>query len=246
MDCQSFPEGCVGCCVNMLWSDKRIRQYLQKNTEFYEKYLPQTGQLSYWSMVCFYFRRGALLDGLLTVALLLPTFGISAVLWKRFLGSCPFAGYLDASGKRAGCLIHPARVGLPDARRHAFPMLPLIKCNRLLRCPALDNPESNWSMELLQASRICQGSLAFRSWRIKVSEAWNDFLRSMRLLPGMDSGAVLLEYVMIMTGVLFVLISGQTLLFDIQGSINGNLGALGEAFREFYRNLVAGLSMPIP
>ena len=79
-----------------------------------------------------------------------------------------------------------------------------------------------------------------------MSEAWNDFLRSMRLLPGMDSGAVLLEYVMIMTGVLFVLISGQTLLFDIQGSINGNLGALGEAFREFYRNLVAGLSMPIP
>lgn len=245
-DCQTFPEGCVGCCVNMHWDDSRIRGYLSRNTELAATFLPAGRPILYWRMVKFYYRRGGWLDMLLTALLVLPTAGLSALWWHRRIGSCPFAGYLDNSRKRAGCLIHPARVGLPDARRHAFPLLPLVKCNRQLRCPALDNPETNWSTELLQTSRIGQASLAVRSWRAKASEAWNDFLRSIRLLPRTDSGAVLMEYVVLLTGVVFVLITGQTLLFDIQGSINGNMGVLGEAFRQFYLNLISGISMPVP
>lgn len=83
------------------------------------------------------------------------------------MGSCCFAGYIDEESSRAGCLIHPERVGGQrrkgakaqkrnrgdDLRVHAFPLVPTLGCNRNLRCPMLDNDTADLPEDLVRISR---------------------------------------------------------------------------------------------
>jgi len=100
------------------------------------------GDLRLRDLVCIHLQRDGWADYLLALILVPLTLGLSAFLWKRVYGSCCFAGYLNKEEGRVGCLIHPLRVGGEvDLRKHAFPLVPTLNCNRELRCPQLDNPE---------------------------------------------------------------------------------------------------------
>lgn len=165
--CQTFPQGCVGCCVNRRWTDTRIRMYLARNTAQARARFA-SGRPGYWTLVRMHWWRGGFWDHLLMVWLVMPSFGLSALVWSRFFASCPFAGYLDERTGRVGCLIHPLRVGAPDPRRHAFPLIPTASCNRALRCPMLDHPNTDFTSDALRASRSGAESLrhpgARRRW----------------------------------------------------------------------------------
>ena len=157
--CQTFPQGCCGCCVNTRWEDERILSFLAANTAAAERNLP-AGRPGLLDLVRLHWARGGWLDHLLAFWLVMPTFGLSAWAWFRFLGSCRFAGFLDREGGRVGCLIHPLRVGEPDCRKHAFPLIPTLGCNRALRCAMLDDGRTNWSWGCIEASRKGRESLS--------------------------------------------------------------------------------------
>lgn len=59
-------------------------------------------------------------------------------------------------------------------------------------------------------------------------------------------GDVLLEYVLLMLLVIVPLVSGERLLFNPAGAHKGDLGAVGNAFRDLYTHLVMGISQPTP
>lgn len=143
ISCQDFKEGCCGCCINMGWSKERIERYMSVNTELVDRVLEKRdGKLRMRDLVCIHLRCGGLADYLLALIFVPLTFGLSALLWKSIFGSCCFAGYLNQEKGRVGCLIHPLRVGGDkDLRRHAFPLVPTLRCDRELRCPQLDDPQ---------------------------------------------------------------------------------------------------------
>jgi hypothetical protein len=151
--CQSFRQGCCGCCVNMRWSRNRVMRFLTRNTEAARSILPRGERPSLRDLVRWHHRRKGLWDHLLASALVMPTFGLSALMWKRFMGSCCFAGFIDESSGRMGCLIHPERVGLPDLRRHAFPLIPILGCDRSLICPMLQGKHLDLSLGGIEASQ---------------------------------------------------------------------------------------------
>ena len=160
MNCQTFKQGCCGCCVNMRWQPARIAAFLDANTWAAERIFRPGGKLRYRDLVRVHLARAGWRDHLLTLWLVPLTLGLSAWFWKRRYGSCCFAGYLNRSEERVGCLIHPLRVGgTGDLRKHAFPLIPTLGCDRALRCPMLDadgmTPESDW----LTASRAGAASL---------------------------------------------------------------------------------------
>lgn len=162
MECQSYRQGCCGCCVNMRWQPERIAGFLEANTRAAERRLRPAARPRLRDLVRLHLARGGWRDHLLAAWLVPLTLGLSAWLWKRRYGSCCFAGYLDRAAGRVGCLIHPARIGTPDMRRHAFPLIPTLGCNRALRCPMLDSggvpPDADW----LAASRAGAASLQRR------------------------------------------------------------------------------------
>ena len=149
-ECQSFRQGCCGCCVNMRWRPERVRRFIRGNTEAFARAIIRKNVANgvgapplrprFLDLVQIHWRRGGWRDHLLVTVLAPLTLGFTAWIWMRFYGSCCFAGYLDSESGRVGCLIHPAREGAPDLRRHAFPMIPVLGCNRALRCPMLDQP----------------------------------------------------------------------------------------------------------
>ncbi len=159
MDCQSFREGCCGCCVNMRWRPERVRAFVAANTEAAQRIFPNGRRPRYRDLVRLHLARGGLADHLLMGLLAPLTLGLAAWLWQRRYGSCPFAGYLDEGRQRVGCLIHPLRVGEPDLRRHAFPLVPTLGCNRRLRCPLLDAPAPHLDADWAAASRAGYASL---------------------------------------------------------------------------------------
>lgn len=148
--CQDFKEGCCGCCVNMNWSRERLELFLHDNTVAVDKMLAKrNGTLRLRDLVSVHLKRGGWADYLLAFILVPLTFGLSALLWKRVFGSCCFAGYLNEGEGRVGCLIHPLRVGgTVDLRKHAFPLVPTLNCDRELLCPQLQDAnaalESDW------------------------------------------------------------------------------------------------------
>jgi len=138
--CQDFKEGCCGCCVNMRWSEQRLGDFLSKNTEAVDQMITRRGKaLRVIDLVAVHLKRGGGRDFLLAFILVPFTFGLSALYWKRRYGSCCFAGWLDREKRRVGCLIHPARLGGADLRRHAFPLVPTLSCDREMRCLLLNN-----------------------------------------------------------------------------------------------------------
>ena len=159
MECQSYRQGCCGCCVNMRWSNEQIASFLDANTRAAEAFFHPGVRPRLSALVRMHLARGGWRDHLLAAWLVPLTLGLSAWFWKRRYGSCCFAGYLNRDEGRVGCLIHPARTGKPDLRRHAFPLIPTLGCNRALRCPMLDaggvSPEADW----LTASRAGAASL---------------------------------------------------------------------------------------
>jgi hypothetical protein len=162
IDCQSFREGCCGCCVNMRWRPERVLAYLEANTRAFRSLA--SPRPCFRELVRIHWSRRGWRDHLLVTVLAPLTFGLTAWLWMRLYGSCCFAGFLDGPGRRAGCLIHPERVGMPDLRRHAFPMIPVLGCNRALRCPMLDqNPAAPTDGDLITVSRA--GSQSLRKGR---------------------------------------------------------------------------------
>lgn len=142
--CQTFPQGCCGCCVNMRWRPERLRAFLAANTAAAARVFPDERPPSYRHLVRLHMLRGGAWDHLLLGLLAPLTLGLSVWLWARRFGSCRFAGYLDENG-RVGCLVHPARVGgRRDLRRHAFPLILLVSCNRQLFCSMLSRADWTW------------------------------------------------------------------------------------------------------
>ena len=160
MDCQTYRQGCCGCCVNMRWRPARIEAWLDANTRAAEALFPAGRRPGRRDLVRLHLARGGWRDHLLTLWLAPLTLGLSAWFWKRRYGSCCFAGWLDRAGGRVGCLIHPARVGAPDLRAHAFPLVPTLGCARELLCPMLRagevSPDAGW----LEVSRTGAASLS--------------------------------------------------------------------------------------
>jgi hypothetical protein len=162
ISCQDFKEGCCGCCVNMKWRRERLDLFLHDNTVAVDGMLAKRRKnVRLRDLVSVHLKRGGWADYLLAFILVPLTFGLSALLWKRVYGSCCFAGYLSEEAGRVGCLIHPLRLGgEADLRKHAFPLVPTLNCDRELRCPQLDNPgiplETGW----YEVSMAGAGSLA--------------------------------------------------------------------------------------
>jgi hypothetical protein len=121
----------------MRWRPERIRAFLEENTRAFNA-VSANRRPRFKDLVRLHWSRGGWRDHLLVTVLAPLTVGFTAWVWMRFYGSCCFAGYLDVASGRVGCLIHPARVGDPDLRRHAFPLVPILGCNRGLRCPMLE------------------------------------------------------------------------------------------------------------
>ena len=157
--CQSFSQGCCGCCVNMRWRPARVRAFLEANTIVFHEESPSL-RPGFWRLIRIHWRRGGWRDHLLVSILGPLTLGLTAWLWMRFYGSCCFAGTLDVTSGRVGCLIHPLQVGDPDLRRHAFPLVLVLGCNRQLRCSMLDSPTPD-----LSAGMIPTSLAGFRSLR---------------------------------------------------------------------------------
>jgi len=162
LHCQSFRQGCCGCCVNMRWPDRRVLRYLDANARTGERIAPGGRRPGFRDLVRWHWARGGAWDHLLLVWLVIPTFGLSALIWKRWFASCPFAGYIDRGAHRVGCLIHPRRVGTPDLRRHAFPLVPTAGCDRHLVCPMLRGGDCALDEEHLAVSRRGYASLRTR------------------------------------------------------------------------------------
>ncbi len=173
-ECQAFRQGCVGCCVNMRWKPARVLRYLEANTAAAEALFPARGRPGRRELSRLHRARGGWLDFVLAALLAGPTFGLSALLWRRYRGSCCFAGILDRASGRAGCLLHPARLGMPDLRRYAFPYVPTLGCDRALRCPMLDDPSVSPAMSLIAVSQA-----GFRSLRARKRKG-----KAMSPLPG--------------------------------------------------------------
>jgi hypothetical protein len=184
-DCQSFAQGCVGCCVNARWSPQRMARYLEANTKAAEAIFPVGRRPGRVELLRMHWRRGGWLDHGLAALLAVPTLGLTAFLWRTLLGSCCFAGYIDRATGRAGCLLHPARLGLPDLRRFAFPYVPTLGCDRALRCPLLDDARADAEWDLPTASRAGFESLRKRnrlSRRVSESQSASQMRISLRRL----------------------------------------------------------------
>ena len=144
--CQDFPQGCCGCCVNTRRSRAVLERELLANTRLGAEVL---GGLPFgWrSLLRWHWARGGLWD----LFWLAPvTLGISVWCWWRWRGVCCYAGYLNAQQNRVGCLIHPLRIGDgKDWRRHAFPLVPTVRCDCGMLCGALYDegpvpPDEDW------------------------------------------------------------------------------------------------------
>ena len=162
MDCQTFKQGCCGCCVNMRWQAEQIAAFLDANTRAAERLFRSGSRPCYRVLVRLHLARGGWRDHLLAAWLVPLTLGLSAWFWKRRYGSCCFAGYLNRAEGRVGCLIHPLRVGgAGDLRKHAFPLIPTLGCNRALRCPMLDaggvSPDADWLTASCAGAASLQG-----------------------------------------------------------------------------------------
>ena len=149
----------------MRWRNEKIVGYLTSNTAAAEKALGGSVRPGFWSLVHLHWIRRGWLDHLLACWLVFPSFGLSAWIWKRWFGSCCFAGFIEPMSNRVGCLIHPARTGEADLRRHAFPLIPTLGCNRELLCPMLFESESDLQPDALEISRRGAASLAKKSLR---------------------------------------------------------------------------------
>ena len=153
------------------------------------------------------------------------------------MGSCAFAGFLDQASGRVGCLIHPERIGQPDMRKHAFPLIATAGCNRALRCPMLDSDDIELEAGNVDASR--QGWNSLRRNRRKKTTRVNALLAC-------EAGGVLMEYVIITTLIILPLLAVGNMLFDPAGAISGDFGEFGNAFVEWYQRVMCGVALPIP
>lgn len=165
-ECQDFRQGCCGCCVNMKWPRERILRYLRENTRVAAEVFPEPGRPGMRELVRAHWRRGGFWDHLLMGLLVMPTFGLSAFIWRRFRASCCFAGFLDEPSGRIGCLIHPAVMPGADLRRHAFPLILTLSCNRNLRCPMLMDGPADQALDGVAASEEGYRSLMDRGPKI--------------------------------------------------------------------------------
>ena len=256
LTCQSFRRGCVGCCVNMRWSDRRITRFLRRNTDAVRRLWPAGKRPGFGDLVRLHWARTGLMDHLLGFWLVMPTMGLSAWVWKRFQGSCPFVGFLDETTGRSGCLVHPLRVGAGlDCRRHAFPLMLTVGCDRELRCGMLDDNRLPSEAGLLEASRKGGGSIR-RNRLQQIGQQLCAFVgrlfggRRTVSLAACDRGDVLLEYVIITTLIILPLVAAGNMLFNPSGidPVTGrrNLGMLGEAFVGLYQRVVCGIGLPVP
>jgi len=144
----------------MRWKPAHLAAFLEANTRAAERIFPSDAKPRRRDLVRLHLARGGWRDHLLALWLVPLTFGLSAWIWKRRFGSCCFAGYLDRAQGRVGCLIHPLRVGgAGDLRRHAFPLIPTLGCDRALRCPMLDASGVSPDLDWLAASRAGAASL---------------------------------------------------------------------------------------
>ena len=72
---------------------------------------------------------------------------------KFYHKETPRIRFLDEASGRVGCLVHAELMPGPDLRRHAFPLVPTLGCNRRLRCPTLQAGLVDQSLDAIDASR---------------------------------------------------------------------------------------------
>lgn len=246
--CISFYHGCVGCCMNMRWSDEKIVKWVKDNTEYAESHPSRNGSRpTFRELAVWHWHRGGFPDFILAFVLAIPTCGISVWLWRRFRGSCPFAGYVDEDRRKAGCLIHPERLGLPDLRVYAFPLLPLVWCNTTLECPAW-NAGIPMNLSLPETSR--QAYRARRKgvrWWQELKLTLDTFLNNYRHCAGQllrrfrrsENASAIIEYAIIgaviTVGIALVLAPRPT----------GHVGTMYDLVRDAYRRAVVVVSVPL-
>jgi hypothetical protein len=252
----------------MRWNDEKIIGYLTANTAVADKVLGGLARPGLWTLIKLHWMRCGWLDHLLAGWLIFPTFGVSAWIWKRWGGSCCFAGFIERDSGRVGCLLHPARYGNPDLRRHAFPLLPTVDCNRALLCPMLNTDEADLLADAIAVSRRGADSLAKKSlfYGIKGYKVFRDGRGMKRLWQWMgflvrgERGDVLMEYVVLTCAIVFPLIGLQWSILNVTGGaspvaifnpnpLSGStldFGLLGKSFFDWYQNLVFGVSLPFP
>ena len=91
-------------------------------------------------------------------------------------------------------------------------------------------------------------------------------MRKIRSFMKDERGAILMEYIILTLSILFPLVlydtfvfnvagtdsfeeassEPQNILFNVQGSIQGDFGYFGNRFVEWYQRMMCGLALPIP
>lgn len=126
--CQTRTQSCVACCRGKKLSDASLIVKLRRQTERFQKSFGSPNYPpSFLARILFELRSRRFSPLLFAPLFLLPGFG--PLIRTRFANRscCAFLGYLD--GSRAGCLLHPTRMGGTDVRRRtAFALLPGMRC----------------------------------------------------------------------------------------------------------------------
>ena len=163
--CQDFKQGCCGCCVNTRWNRGRIERYLMANTVAMERILEKRENVPRLrDLLLIHLLRGGLYDYCLAFILVPFTVGLSALIWKKWFGSCCYAGFINKEEQRVGCLIHPLRIGGSfDWRRRAYWLVPTLKCDREMICPALRNHNVALDLDWYDVSCACAREITVHS-----------------------------------------------------------------------------------
>ena len=126
--CQTRTQSCVACCRGKTLSDASLTAKLRRQTERFQKSFGTPNRPpSFLSLVLFELRTRRFSPLLFAPLFLLPGLGPLIRTWFANRSCCAFLG--DVEDSRAGCLLHPTRMGGTDVRhRTAFALLPGMTC----------------------------------------------------------------------------------------------------------------------
>ncbi len=125
--CQTRTQSCVACCRGKKLSDVSLHFKLRRQTErFQRSFCTPNHPPSFLARILFELRTRRFSPLLFAPLFLLPGFGPLIRTWFANRTCCAFLGYVEDS--RAGCLLHPTRMGTDVRRSTAFALLPGMAC----------------------------------------------------------------------------------------------------------------------